>query len=203
MTALDHPGERGAPQVRRIGPACLLRTVILATTIISGLAGCQRPPDPLAEAPTFYARAVERPEPVQPQPVPAVRPSLGDFLAYAGSASVYFEGDSAVLDAEARAILDRQAEWLVRNPQVTASLQGHADLFGGRERQIAIGEMRASAVRNYLVVRGVQPTRLEITSFGKQSPQAAALDEASQRLNRRGDTVLRGVAGAIDIQEGN
>lgn len=183
--------------------AGLVRHGLLLVVIGSSFAACQRPPDPLAQAPVFYGRPVVEPQPVPP-PLPQLsRPTLADFLAYAGSASVYFEGDSAMLDGNARAILDRQAEWLLRNPQVTASLQGHADLFGGRERQFAIGEMRASAIRRYLVARGVQPSRLEVTSFGKQNPQATVLDEASQRQNRRGETVLRGVAGTADIQEGN
>lgn len=182
--------------------AAFVRHGLLLVAIGSGLAGCQRPPDPLAQAPVFYGRPVVEPEPVPPPPPPS-RPTLSHFLAYAGSASVYFEGDSVVLDGDARAILDRQAEWLLRNPQVTASLQGHADLFGGRERQFAIGEMRASAIRRYLVARGVQPDRLEVTSFGKQNPQVTVLEEASQRQNRRGETVLRGVAGTADTQEGN
>lgn len=202
MSALDHPGHNRPVPVRPISFNRLLRHGVLAAVIGSGLAACQRPPDSLAEAPVFYARPVVRPEPIQPPPPPS-RPTLGDFLAYAGSASVYFEGDSAVLDADARAILDQQAEWLLRNPEVTASLQGHADLFGGRERQFAIGEMRASAMRSYLVARGVQPARLEITSFGKQKPQAAVLEQESQRQNRRGETVLRGVAGIADTREGN
>ena len=182
--------------------AGLVRHGVLLVVIGNGLAACQRPPDPLAQAPVFYGRPVVEPEPVPPPPPPS-RPTLSDFLAYAGSASVYFARDSTVLDGEARAILDRQAEWLLRNPQVTASLQGHADLFGGRERQFAIGEMRASAIRRYLVARGVQPGRLEVTSFGKQKPQLTVLDEESQRQNRRGETLLRGVAGTLDIQEEN
>jgi peptidoglycan-associated lipoprotein len=174
---------------------------VLLAVIVSGVAGCQRPPDPLAQAPMFYATPVMPPQPPTPPPPP--RPTLADFLAYAGSALVYFEGDSDLLDGDALAILDRQAEWLLRNPQVTASLQGHADMLGGRERQFAIGEKRASAIRRYLVARGVQPARLEVTSFGKQKPQTAVLDLASQRQNRRGETVLHGVAGTANTQEGN
>lgn len=184
-----------------VGDALLhMRNAMLLAAVCGCVASCQRPADPLAEAPVFYARPVVQ-EPPPPPQVPPRRPTLEDFATFAGSSSVMFQGDNVELDAEARAILDRQAEWLRRNPQVTASLQGHADLYGGRERQFAIGEMRASAMRRYLVARGVQPDRLEVTSFGKQRPIAAALDEASQQRNRRGETVLRGVAGVTDSRE--
>lgn len=172
---------------------------LLVTALACGaLASCQRPPDPLAAPPVFHARVIPPPPSVEVTPKVS-RPTLADFLAYAGSASVFFEGQSVELDAEAQSILDKQAEWLLLNPQVTASLQGHADLFGGRERQMAIAEMRASAMRRYLVARGVQPNRVSVTSFGKQYPRSAILDVQSQRGNSRGDTVLSGLAGAEEF----
>lgn len=77
-----------------------------------------------------------------------------------------------------------------------ASLQGHADLLGTREHQFALGEQRAAAMKFYLVTRGIGPERLTITSFGKQRPAALNLDEASQKSNRRGETVLVVARGA-------
>jgi peptidoglycan-associated lipoprotein len=201
MNGLDFRSQNWSVQVCRNSLGRLFRNGVLLAVIGSGVAACQRPPDPLAQAPMFFRTPAVRPEP--PAPTPTQRPTLADFIAYAGSTRVYFERDSDLLDGDARAILDRQADWLLRNPQVTASLQGHADMFGGRERQFAIGEMRASAMRRYLVARGVQPARLEVTSFGKQKPQTAVMDLASQRQNRRGETVLHGVAGTANTQEGN
>lgn len=141
----------------------------------------------------FYKRAAPPLARVIPPPPPILE--VPELQPFAGSTAIYFDGDSTELDAAARVILDRQAEWLLRHPSVTAVLGGHADLFGSRARQFAIGEMRAAAMRRYLIVRGVSPTRLQITSFGKQLPVSTARDEESQRRNRRGETVFRGVIG--------
>lgn len=141
----------------------------------------------------FYKRTAPPPPRVTPAPLPI--PDVPELQPFAGSTAIYFDGDSTELDAAARVILDSQAEWLLRHPGVTAVLGGHADLLGSRARQFAIGEMRAAAMRRYLVVRGVSSARLQITSFGKQLPATTARDEGSQRRNRRGETIFRGVIG--------
>lgn len=141
----------------------------------------------------FYKRAAPPLAQVIPPPPPI--PEVPEFQPFAGPTDIYFDGDSTELDAAARVILDRQAEWLLKHPGVTAVLGGHADLLGSRARQFAIGEMRASAMRRYLIMRGVSPARLQITSFGKQLPVSTARNEESQRRNRRGETIFRGVIG--------
>jgi peptidoglycan-associated lipoprotein len=129
--------------------------------------------------------------PIVPAPVVA-EPVATPF---AGATVIYFEGDSVNLGAEARAVLDLQAEWMLQNPRVTVALHGHADLLSNRARQFAIGERRASAMRRHLVARGVASQRIQITSFGKEKPLSTALDHESQRRNRRGETIFSGVAG--------
>lgn len=164
----------------------------------AGLSGCQRSAQKLPEAPIFAMRAVPQPVPIAPPPQTPAPPQIPVppvFQPFTGSTTIYFEGDTTEPDTAARAILDQQAEWLLRHPGVTAVLRGHADLLGSRARQFAIGEMRAVAMRRYLVTRGVPAARLQVTSFGKQLPVTKSRDEASQRRNRRGETIFRGVAG--------
>lgn len=109
---------------------------------------------------------------------------------------VFFAVDQSTLSAEARAVLDAQAEWLSRNPDYSAVIEGHADEQGTREYNIALGDRRANAVRDYLVSRGVAGNRLSTVSFGKERPVAVCSDESCYSQNRRAVTVLAVGAGA-------
>jgi len=175
----------------------LLRLSILA--LCGAVAACQRPTQMLLPAPIFDMGAPQPPQPERSQAV--LRPSLrddattADFDRFAQISRIYFERNSATLTDEARKTLDAQAEWLREHPDVRASLQGHADAFGTREHQLALGERRATAMKFHLAARGIGAERLTITSFGKQRPAAVGLDEASQKSNRRGETVLIGAPG--------
>lgn len=172
----------------------LLRLSVLA--LCGALAACQRPTQMLPPAPIFGIQGARQSTP-EPNPS-ALRDDAtrADFERFAQFSQIYFERNSATLTDAARKTLDAQAEWLREYPEVHASLQGHADLLGTREHQFALGEQRAAAMKFYLVTRGIGPGRLTITSFGKQRPAALSLDEASQKSNRRGETVLVGARGA-------
>lgn len=171
----------------------LWRLVGLMVAVSTALVGCQRPAQRLPAAPIF-----SMPQALEPRQIVQLTPPVPAsllFQPFDGPEVIYFESGSAELDTQARAVLDRQAEWMVRNPTVTAVLRGHADLLGDRARQFALGEMRAEAMRRYLVTRGVAPNRLMVTSFGKQRPVSTARDELSQRRNRRGETMFSNAAG--------
>jgi len=159
--------------------------------LCSTLAACQRPTQLLPPAPIFEIGAAQRPSLRDNDRAAATE----DVEVFAGATTVYFERGRADLSDAARGALDRQADWLRRHPGIRASLQGHADAFGTRAYQVALGEKRASAMKFYLAARGVAADRLSTTSFGKQQPVANGLDEASQKMNRRGETVLIGVSG--------
>lgn len=109
---------------------------------------------------------------------------------------VFFAVDQSTLSAEARAVLDSQAAWLSRNPDYSAVIEGHADEQGTREYNIALGDRRANAVRDYLVSRGVASNRLSTVSFGKERPVAVCSEESCYGQNRRAVTVLAIGAGA-------
>lgn len=103
---------------------------------------------------------------------------------------VFFAVDDTSLNASARAVLDAQANWLLENTDFSATIEGHADEQGTREYNVALGERRANAAREYLVSRGVAGSRLRIVSYGKERPVEICSNEACYAKNRRAVTVL-------------
>ena len=119
----------------------------------------------------------------------AVPGSAADFRAVAISDRVFFDTDQYDIDAQDRAVLDSQVAWLRQYPNVRVTVEGHADERGTREYNIALGERRANAAKNYLVAAGIQPARLTTVSYGKERPAALGSDEQAWAQNRRAVTV--------------
>ncbi|MEO5773774.1 MAG: OmpA family protein [Sphingomicrobium sp.] len=115
-----------------------------------------------------------------------------DLVLKAGSDRVYFSGNDFGLTVSARATLAAQARWLLVNPEVRALIEGHSDQRDTREHALAIGERRATTVRDYLVSLGVPPVRLNVTSWGKERPiQPAPGDYGIDRNARVVTTIIR------------
>ena len=110
---------------------------------------------------------------------------------YAGSDRVFFDFDSSELSADARATLAKQADWLMHYTGVDVSIEGHCDERGTREYNLALGERRAVAVRDYLVALGVPGRRLGTISYGKERPQVVGQGETYWSQNRRGVLVVQ------------
>jgi peptidoglycan-associated lipoprotein len=122
--------------------------------------------------------------------------SVEDFKQKAGSDTIHFGTDLYDIDASAAAILDAQAAWLTKYPQVRVTIEGHCDERGTREYNLALGDRRANAAKNYLAGKGVSPARMSTISYGKERPVAMGSDEAAWAQNRRAVTVLiSGAAG--------
>jgi len=119
-------------------------------------------------------------------PVPG---SQADFLARVSSDTVYFDTDRFDIDGEDRVILQSQAEWLRQYPNVRLTVEGHADERGTRDYNIALGERRANAAKNYLATLGVDPSRISVVSYGKERPVALGSNESAWAQNRRAVTV--------------
>ncbi|GEQ99114.1 hypothetical protein JCM17844_27510 [Iodidimonas gelatinilytica] len=103
---------------------------------------------------------------------------------YAGD-RVFFSFDSSELNPAARQTLQRQAEWMQNHRSVKAVVEGHADERGTREYNLALGERRATAAKNYLVALGISPDRLSTISYGKERPAVLGSGESVWRQNRR------------------
>jgi peptidoglycan-associated lipoprotein len=108
---------------------------------------------------------------------------LEDAARMAGNV-VYFEFDSSALTEAGRAILDKQVA-LLKKTGASVRLEGHTDERGTREYNIALGERRANAVRDYMMVNGVPGSRLESISYGEEKPVSYGSSEVSWSQNRR------------------
>lgn len=106
----------------------------------------------------------------------------GDLLS---RNKVYFEFDSAAVNADSRAVIEAHAQYLIDNPSVTAVLEGHADERGTREYNLALGERRAKAVADIMSAYGVALGRLQTISYGEERPEELGSDESAWALNRR------------------
>ena len=115
--------------------------------------------------------------------------SQQDFVVNVGD-RVFFETDSTELTPQARATLDKQAQWLSNYSRYNFTIEGHADERGTREYNIALGARRAQTVREYLVSRGVSGQRMRTISYGKERPVAVCDDISCWSQNRRAVTVL-------------
>jgi len=105
-------------------------------------------------------------------------------LARVADTVFYFEFDRAVLRPEARAALRLHSDYLKRNP-LRVRLEGHADERGSREYNMALGERRAEAVREFLVMQGVDSSLLEVISYGEEVPAVLGSSEDAWSKNRR------------------
>ena len=104
--------------------------------------------------------------------------------------TVFFAFDSSSLSAEAQAALDTQVAWLKNHDDVNVLVQGHCDDRGTREYNLALGERRANAVKQYLVSQGIEESRISTISYGKERPAVLGNNEAAWAQNRRAITVV-------------
>jgi peptidoglycan-associated lipoprotein len=121
--------------------------------------------------------------------------SQEDLVANVGD-RVFFDYNVASVRADQRPVLERQAGWLQRYPQVAVTIEGHADERGTREYNFSLSARRAQTVRDYLASRGINPSRFRTVSYGKERPVAVCNDISCWSQNRRAVTVLDAGAGA-------
>jgi peptidoglycan-associated lipoprotein len=104
--------------------------------------------------------------------------------------TVYFAFDSSALDPRAQQTLSRQAAFLKVNPSVKITIEGHCDERGTREYNLALGERRASASRDFLLAQGIDAARVRIVSYGKERPAVEGSNESAWAKNRRSATII-------------
>lgn len=98
---------------------------------------------------------------------------------------IYFAFDSSAVEPQYEAVVAAHAAYLAANPDTSIVLEGHADERGTREYNIALGERRAKAIQDLLVLQGASSAQQELVSYGEEKPVALGHDEASWHLNRR------------------
>ena len=116
--------------------------------------------------------------------------SIADFRQNVGD-RVYFDTDMSNIREDGRTTLARQAEWLKKYTNYPILIEGKCDERGTREYNLALGERRANAVRQYLVAQGVPAERIKTISYGKERPEAVGSDEGAWARNRVGITALQ------------
>ena len=121
--------------------------------------------------------------------VPAVAGSQDDLSQNVGD-RVFFAYDKFDIASAGQQVLQKQAAWLKTYPNVTITVEGHCDERGTREYNLALGDRRANAVKNYLVALGINANRVRTISYGKERPAVLGSNEAAWQQNRRGVSVV-------------
>ncbi|MCE3290894.1 MAG: pal [Caulobacter sp.] len=177
----------------RFNTQSVMRLALVAVAAAS-LAACATKPKPNPDAgqppprggPETPYVPPQGPGPVDSRPIPG---STQDFIINVGD-FVYFDLDSYDVRSDAMPVLDAQAAWLRRYPNVAIRIEGNCDERGTREYNLALGSRRANAVKDYLVSRGVSPSRIMTLSNGKERPVNPGTDEEAYQQNRNGQTII-------------
>ena len=181
------------------------RWILALALCILVLPACSKKPktSPDLEAPTVTTPSeptvdVEPRDTAEPvdkteDPLAGDLAAVNDYVSANGLlGDVYFDFDRSDLKEDARARLTRNAEWLRAHPEFEVTIEGHCDERGTNEYNLALGERRASAARDYLVSLGVAGTRVRTLSYGEERPQCSDGAESCWSRNRRAHFVVTG-----------
>jgi peptidoglycan-associated lipoprotein len=168
-----------------------MKKIALAITVCGAIAlsACsKKPPAELPPAPQNTSTPTPQGPPPQAGAIPGSQEHFRQIMA--GRDTILFDTDMYNIDAEDQTALRQQASYLSQYPNVRATIEGHADERGTREYNLALGERRANAAKNYLIGLGVGGERLSVVSYGKERPVAVGSNEQSWARNRRAVTVV-------------
>jgi peptidoglycan-associated lipoprotein len=172
----------------------IISSVTLVALILTFLfVGCSKeePPPPTAEAQPRPAAPPPPPPPPAPTPSPGPSISQQAFQEFQNQ-DINFDFDKYDLRTDARAVLDRKASFLNQNSSVRAQIEGHCDERGTNEYNLALGERRANAAKQYLTTAGISAARLSTISYGEERPLDPGHNEAAWARNRRAHFVITG-----------
>ena len=183
-----------------------LKTCVLFLAVALAITGCPKkkptapPTDTLTTSTTSVPPTVEVATPSQAQNIDQTPdPFAGDILAAQRTAEekgllgdVYFDFNKDELKPEARERLSKNAEFLKAHPDFQLTIEGHCDERGTNEYNLALGERRAAAARDYVVSLGVAGSRLRTISYGEERPLCSDSNEGCWQLNRRAHFLITG-----------
>jgi peptidoglycan-associated lipoprotein len=183
----------------------LLVLVLLLTVVVAAGKGKGKPPvarpmpppmvDPSGNTPSLPPappRPVSEPIPVPPMPAEDTigTKSLDDLNRDSPLRPLFFELDSSEVSSEGQQVLQANAAVLKKYPGMQITIEGHCDERGTAEYNLALGERRALAAKNYLVSLGIAADKVKTVSYGKEFPFAAGHDDAAWSTNRRAHFVI-------------
>ena len=162
-----------------------IQRFLTVSVVALAIAGCATKRDRLPPEPMGTPGGSQ----IDNGPRAAVPGSQEDFVANTASDRIFFNTDRFDVDPEDMEVLRSQATWLQRYPQVRVTLEGHCDERGTRDYNLALGERRANAAKNYLASLGISPSRISTISYGKERPDAVGSNEEAWARNRRAVSV--------------
>lgn len=183
-------------------------SLVLIAGVVMTVMACGKkppvvPPPPPPPPPPVVASPPPPPPPPPPQPAPVPPPpappteeeifarmSLMELNERKPLENVFFDYDKSDLTDTARSSLQKDADWMKRWSSTSVTIEGHADSRGTNEYNLALGERRASATRDYLVSLGVPATRLSTVSKGEEQPFCQEENETCWSQNRRGHFIV-------------
>lgn len=184
----------------------LVPVFALTAAMAVAAAGCHKkvappPPAPPPPPPTAPAQPPPPTPPAPPPQRPAPPPQLTEEQIFANKSlaelnaerpltDVYFDLDESTIRDDAKAPLQRNADWMKRWTSTQVTVEGHADERGSAEYNLGLGSRRADAVKQYLVSLGVQAGRITVVSKGKEQPVCSDHNEGCWQQNRRGHFVI-------------
>lgn len=186
------------------GTTVLLQAVLVVALGLA-VAGCPKQPEVGETKPAGPAVASTPPRPsagtgatearVTPPPAPRestvkATPTPPGGATASPLKDVFFDYDKALLTDDAKRALNEDLAWLKGNPRAQITVEGHCDERGTAEYNLALGDRRAKAVRDYLVAAGIEASRIRIVSYGEERPFVPGHDESAWRWNRRDHFVL-------------
>jgi peptidoglycan-associated lipoprotein len=170
--------------------------LLLAVGLMLGVNGCKSKAVEIEPAPPPAPPAVE-PEPevieVEPEPEPQIKieehvaPSITELNAAGHLRTVYFDFDRYELSESTRATIRQNADWLRANPGKSIVIEGHCDERGSIEYNLALGERRANATREFLASLGAGGTSVRIVTYGEERPAIQGPNESAWAKNRRAE----------------
>ncbi len=177
--------------MNRVRLLCIALLAAAALALAAG--GCAHKKPQVQIAPPDTVKTTVSTEVTSPPPAtPEEQPAGAAGEETAALQDVHFDFDAATLSDEAKALLTKNGAWLVKNANVRLRIEGHCDERGTVEYNLALGDRRARAAKDFLVSYGVGESRLEILSYGKEQPLDTGQDETSWAKNRRAHFVVTG-----------
>ncbi len=159
----------------------MFRKLIMPAILVVAITGCKSKP----KTETSENVGTGQTEPVIDTTPLGVDSSGSDSGKIAGLVTVNFDYDKSSLSADSRKKIQNNADWIKNNPKTKVQIEGHSDARGSIEYNVALGERRANAVKNYLTSLGVSGERLSVISYGKEKPLDPSDNEKAWAKNRR------------------
>lgn len=179
----------------------LTRVAVMLLALPLALGACKKKPLAVTPEPVTPATPANPPTTTAPTTPMVDEAAVRRAIEAARSAllqTIYFDYDSDELRADARATLDDKLRVLNANPMARVRIEGHTDERGSDEYNLALGRRRADQAKRYLTDRGLDASRIETMSFGREKPAASGMSEEAWAQNRRGEFQI--IAGGAELR---